>query len=93
MKAIWNNEIIAETDQVLEVEGRHYFPQNDVKLEYLSSIEDCEECSEKSVTTLFDLEVEGKDLPNSVWYYPNMKEDAVQVSGYMAFSDHVFISA
>lgn len=91
MKAIWNNEVIAETNHTLEIEGRQYFPQDAVKLEYLSSSDDCEECSWKGLAKYFDLEVSGKDLLNAVWYYPNPKEEAIQVSGYMAFSDAVHI--
>ena len=91
MKATWNNEIIAEAEQTLEIEGNPYFPQDAVKLEYLSSTEYCEECSWKGLAKYFDLEVEGKELLNAVWYYPNPKEEAVQVSGYMAFSKEVEI--
>ena len=91
MKAIWNNEVIAETKQTLEIEGKHYFPQDDVKLEYLSSRDYCEECSWKGLAKYFDLDVSGKDLPNAVWYYPTPKEDAFHVTGYMAFSEAVQI--
>lgn len=93
MKAIWNNEIIAETKQTMELEGKHYFPQNSVKLEYLSSSNDCEECEWKELVTTYDLAVAGQDLPNAVSYYPNHKEDAVSISGFMAFSDQVQIVA
>ena len=36
MKAIWNNEIIAESSDTLVIEGNHYFPQNSVNYDYLS---------------------------------------------------------
>jgi len=91
MKAIWNKEIIAETDQTLVVEGKHYFPQDAVKLNYLSSNDNCEECSWKTLAKYYNLEVSGKSLLNAVWYYPNPKEEAVHVSGYLAFSDQVQI--
>jgi len=81
MKAIWNNEVIAETKQTLEIEGKHYFPSRDY----------CEECSWKGLAKYFDLDVSGKDLPNAVWYYPTPKEDAFHVTGYMAFSEAVQI--
>ena len=29
MKAIWNNTIIAESDETIVVEGNHYFPSTD----------------------------------------------------------------
>jgi uncharacterized protein (DUF427 family) len=92
MKAIWNDEIIAETKQTLEVEGRHYFPQNTVKMEYLSSNEYCEECPWKGLAKYYNLEVSGKEMPNAAWYYPNPKEEAVHITGYLAFSDNIQIT-
>jgi uncharacterized protein (DUF427 family) len=91
MKAIWNDEIIAEADQTLVVEGKHYFPQDTVKVEYLSASDYCEECPWKGMAKYFDLEVSGKDLFNAVWYYPNPKEEAVHITGYMAFSNEVHL--
>ena len=90
MKAIWNQEIIAEADQTLVVEGKHYFPQDTVRLEYLSSSDYCEECSWTGLAKSFNLEVSGKNLPNAVWFYPTPRE-AVLVSGYLAFTDQVQI--
>ena len=36
MKAIWKNEIVAESGDTLVIEGNHYFPQNSVNYDYLS---------------------------------------------------------
>ena len=91
MKAIWNNEIIAEAERTLVVEGKHYFPQQAVKLEYLSLSDYCEECPIKGLANYYNLQVSGKDLLNAAWYYPNPKEEAVQITGYIAFSDQVHI--
>ena len=91
MKAIWNEQVIAEANQTLEIEGRHYFPQGTVKHEYLSSSDYCEECPWKGLAKYYHLQVSGKDLLNAAWYYPNPKEEAVHVSGYLAFSDQVQI--
>ena len=37
MKAIWNGQIIAESDQTKNVEGNQYFPAESVNKEFLSS--------------------------------------------------------
>jgi uncharacterized protein (DUF427 family) len=87
MKAIWNNEILAEADQTLVVEGKHYFPQQAVKLEYLSPSEYCEECPVKGLAKYYNLEVAEQALLNAAWYYPNPKEEAVHITGFIAFSD------
>ena len=31
MKAIWNGQVIAESDYTLVVENNHYFPENSIK--------------------------------------------------------------
>ena len=33
-KAIWNDTVIAESDQTILVEGNHYFPSDSIKPEY-----------------------------------------------------------
>ena len=33
MKAIWRDEVIAESDRILEVDGYRYFPRESVRME------------------------------------------------------------
>jgi uncharacterized protein (DUF427 family) len=35
MKAIWNNKVIAESNETISPEGNEYFPPNSVKKEFL----------------------------------------------------------
>ena len=35
--AIWNNTIIAESDETIMIEGNHYFPPSAVKQEFFGS--------------------------------------------------------
>jgi uncharacterized protein (DUF427 family) len=35
MKALWNDKVIAESDNTVVVENNHYFPKESVKSEYL----------------------------------------------------------
>ena len=34
MKAIWNNTVVAESDDTVVVENNHYFPAASIKKEY-----------------------------------------------------------
>ncbi len=36
MKAVWNDKVIAESDDIVTVEGNAYFPAAAVKAEYLT---------------------------------------------------------
>ena len=91
MKAIWNETIIAEADRTLVLEGRHYFPQDSVKLDYLSPKEDCDQCPWKGLVNYYDLKISGEQRPNAAWYYPNPKERAVDISGYISFGGGILI--
>jgi uncharacterized protein (DUF427 family) len=35
MKAVWNNQVIAESNDTIVVENNHYFPKDSVKPEFL----------------------------------------------------------
>jgi uncharacterized protein (DUF427 family) len=36
MKAIWNEQIIAESDKTVIVEGNHYFPPSSINKKFLN---------------------------------------------------------
>jgi len=33
-QAIWNGEVIAESDNTVNIEGNHYFPESSIKKDY-----------------------------------------------------------
>jgi uncharacterized protein (DUF427 family) len=71
MKAIWNDVVIAESDQTIVVEGNHYFPPDAVKMEYFQNSN--------------TISVDGKANPDGAWYYPDAKPAAKNIQGYVAF--------
>jgi len=85
MKAIWNNEIIAESGDTLVIEGNHYFPQNSVNYDYFSISDNTSVCPWKGTASYYNLEVAGEKNPNAAWYYPNPKNVAKEITGYIAF--------
>ena len=40
MKATWNGEVIAESNDTVVVEGNHYFPADSINREYFYAIRD-----------------------------------------------------
>ncbi len=85
MKAIWNNTILAESDQTIVVEGNHYFPPSAIKAEYFKPSETHTVCSWKGTASYYTLEVNGKHNPDAAWYYPDPKSAARNITGYVAF--------
>ena len=85
MKAIWNNTIIAESNDIVTVENNSYFPESSVKKEYLTESETHTTCEWKGIASYYNLEVDGKKNPDAVWYYAEPSEAAKQIKGRVAF--------
>lgn len=85
MKAIWNNEIIAESDETIVVENNHYFPADSVKKEFLEPSDTRSNCCWKGVASYCTIKV-GNDLnKDAAWFYPEPKEKALNIKNYVAF--------
>lgn len=85
MKAIWNDEVIAESDDTLVVEANHYFPQESVNEEFLEESDHTSQCAWKGQAHYFDLKVNDEVNENAVWYYPEPKEMAKDIKDRVAF--------
>lgn len=85
MKALWNNQVIAESDDTVEVEGNHYFPRDSVKDDYLAESDHTSVCGWKGTANYYSLEVDGQTNENAVWYYAEPKDAAKEIAGRVAF--------
>ena len=85
MKAIWNGEVIAESDNTVVVEGNHYFPADSIKSEYFKSSETHTNCPWKGVASYYSLEVKGSENTDAAWYYPETSELAKGIKDRVAF--------
>lgn len=85
MKAIWNNEIIAESDDTVVVEGNHYFPPSSIKKEFFQESESHTVCPWKGQASYYSVTVNGEENKDAAWYYPKASELAKNIEGYVAF--------
>jgi len=85
MKAIWNNQILAESDRTVIVEGNHYFPADSINKEYFSESETHTTCPWKGLASYYSLNVKGEENTDAAWYYPETSELAKNIRGYVAF--------
>ena len=85
MKAIWNNEIIAESDDTIIVENNHYFPPTSVNSKYLEESSTHTTCNWKGIASYYTIIVGGKQNKDAAWYYPDAKDKAKNIEGYIAF--------
>jgi len=85
MKAIWNGQVIAESDNTVVIEGNHYFPEASVKQEFLMTSETETQCHWKGTANYYSLQVGGKENKDAVWYYADPSELAKAIKGRVAF--------
>ncbi|MFT4834688.1 MAG: hypothetical protein ACI83W_001575 [Marinoscillum sp.] len=85
MKAVWNGEVIAESDDTVVVEGNHYFPPSQIKKEFYKTSDTNTVCPWKGTASYYSLEVDGKTNKDAAWYYPETSNLASNIKGYVAF--------
>ena len=85
MKASFNREVIAESDQTVVVESNHYFPPDSVQREYLVESPHRTTCPWKGEAYYFHVVVDDVRSENAAWSYPHPKDAARQIAGHVAF--------
>jgi len=85
MKAIWNNEVIAESDKTVFIEGNHYFPVNSVSPAYLTDSQTHTVCPWKGTASYYNIEVDGVNNPDAAWFYPDPSDAAQPIKDHIAF--------
>ncbi|WP_286755994.1 DUF427 domain-containing protein [Roseivirga sp. UBA838] len=85
MKAIWNNQILAESNDTIVIEGNHYFPPQSINETFFKPSNTHTHCPWKGEASYYNLEVNGKINQDAAWYYPVTKEAAKPIEGYIAF--------
>ncbi len=84
-KAIWNGVVLAESDQGEIVEGNYYFPPESINQDYFKESNTQTTCSWKGDASYYTIEVNGQENKDAAWYYPDPKEKAKNIKGYVAF--------
>jgi uncharacterized protein (DUF427 family) len=92
-KAIWNDEVIAESDDTVIVEGKVYFPRSALRDDVLVDSDTHTVCPWKGKASYYTLKSNGHTTPDAVWFYPEPKPDASAVRDRVAFWKDVRIEA
>lgn len=85
MKAIWRDEVLAESDQTIQVEGNHYFPPNSLKQVHFRPSDKHTTCPWKGIASYYHVQVGDELNQDAAWYYPEPKEAAQRIKNYVAF--------
>lgn len=85
MKALFNNVVIAESDQTVVIEGNHYFPPSSLKTEYYVESTHQSTCPWKGLANYYTIKVGNETGENAAWVYKNPKEAAKEIKDHVAF--------
>jgi uncharacterized protein (DUF427 family) len=90
--ATWNGAVLAESDDIVTVEGNAYFPRESVRDDVLRPSDTHTFCSWKGTASYYDVEVAGQVNRDAAWYYPTPEDAAAEITGRIAFWKGVRVS-
>jgi len=85
VKAVWKGAVLAESPRTEIVEGNHYFPADTIREQYFKPSSSHTICPWKGTASYYTVEVNGERNPDAAWYYPQTKDAAANITGYVAF--------
>ena len=83
--AKWNGETLAESEICELVEGNVYFPPDCIHKEFFENSETQTICPWKGTAHYYHLNVNGQVNVDAAWFYPEPKDAAKNIKGYVAF--------
>jgi uncharacterized protein (DUF427 family) len=84
-KAIWNGQVIAESETIEIVENNVYFPEASIKREFFRPSSTSSTCPWKGLARYYTLLVSGEENQDAAWYYPDPKPAARKIKNHVAF--------
>lgn len=91
-RASWNGIVVAESDDIVMVEGNAYFPEASLVRECFTPSSTHTVCPWKGTASYMNVVVDGKTNPDAAWFYPQPKAAARQIEGRVAFWKGVVVS-
>ncbi len=92
-KATWNGATLAESNDIVTVEGNAYFPESALNKQHFKPSDHHTTCGWKGVASYYHVAVGDKVNENAAWYYPTPKDAAKEITGRVAFWKGVKVEA
>lgn len=90
-RAIWNGAVIADSAHCEIVDNNHYFPPDSVHKDFIRPSDKTTVCGWKGTASYYDIVANDAVNRDAAWYYPQAKEAAKNIEGYVAFWNGVTI--
>lgn len=85
MKAVWNHKVLAESDDIVTVEGNAYFPIDSIKKEFFKESNTQTLCPWKGKASYLSVIIDGKTNTDCAWFYPKPSFLAKKIKDRIAF--------
>ena len=92
MKAVYNGQVIAESDDTVVVEGNHYFPAESLDQKFFIPSSHTSICPWKGTASYYNVVVDGQENDNAAWYYEEPSAAAAEIEGRVAFWNGVSVT-
>ena len=85
MQAVFNGTVIAESDDIVMVDGNPYFPRASMNADCFRDSNHTTVCGWKGTARYWDVVVGDQVITNAVWSYESPKPQAEQIRERFAF--------
>ena len=85
MRAIFNGRVLADSDDIVIVDGNPYFPRAAMVEDFFRDSVHSTVCGWKGTARYWDVVVGDQVISNAVWAYDNPKPDAESIRERFAF--------
>ena len=92
MKATWNGEVVAESNETVVVDGNHYFPGDAIKQSFFVDSDTTSVCGWKGTANYYSLNVNGETNDDAAWVYKDTLDAAKNIEGYVAVGKGVEVT-
>lgn len=91
-KAIWQNKVIAESNNTIDLEGNVYFPPEALRKEYFQDSATTSQCPWKGTANYYNVVVGDDVNKDAAWVYRTPKDAAKEIKNHVAFWRGVQVS-
>ncbi len=70
MKAVWKQQVLAQSDATVVVEGNHYFPPDSINRAFFEASDESSFCPWKGTASYYDIVVAGERNPGAALFDP-----------------------
>ena len=93
LRAVFNDQVIAESDDTVTVEGNHYFPCESLRRQFFTASKTHTLCPWKGLASYYTVTVDGVSSRDAAWFYPHPSPLARKIKGRVAFWGGVQVQA